>query len=283
MGHKNKELTVKNHSAFTLIELLVVIAIIALLLSIIIPSLKAAKLYAQSSVCLANCNGLLKGWMLYAQDNNEQLVGSVTRRAGAPDYSWVLWPQDAGGIDVPHPDTVPADEIRGIQKGLMFKYIENPESYHCPADKRYLDSFEGGTGTLGWRTYGISSGIGVCSLDETQYLEYYPRTKLTSIPNPGNKYVFVEEGELKRGFNLNSWVFKPQLYDKLTDSLGFFHGDKSIMGFADGHGEKHLWWDKDIIDRSRNGEAGEFTVSDPESDDMVFLRQNFTYERLYKP
>lgn len=271
----------KKRPAFTLIELLVVIAIIALLLAIIIPSLKTAKLYAQASVCLANTNGLLKGWMLYAQDNNEQLVGSVTRKVGAPDYSWVLWPQDASGTDVADSATTPEDEIRGIQKGLLFKYIENPECYHCPADKRYLRPF--GTGTLGWRTYGISSGIGICSLSETQYLGYYPRTKSTTIPNPGNKYVFVEEGELQRGFNLNSWVFKPQLYNKLTDSLGFFHGDKSIMGFADGHGEKHLWWDKDIIDRSRSGAAGDFEVSDPESNDMVFLRQNFTYERLYTP
>ena len=266
--------------AFTLIELLVVIAIIALLLAIIVPALKTAKLHAAASVCLSNVNGVLKGWMLYSQDNSDRLVGTVTGTATAPDYSSVLWPQDRTGANVPHQDTIPDDEIRGIEKGLLFRYIGDPDIYHCPADKRYLKPFEGGTGTLGWRTYGISSGIGACSDTESQWLGYYPHTKITTIPNPGNKYVFVEEGELLRGFNLNAWVFRPQYYSELMDSLGFFHGDKSIMGFANGHAEKHLWWDKDIIDRSREGQAGSFTVSDPESKDMVFLRQNFTYERI---
>jgi prepilin-type N-terminal cleavage/methylation domain-containing protein/prepilin-type processing-associated H-X9-DG protein len=270
------------NKGFTLIELLVVIAIIALLMSIIVPALRTAKLQAAAAVCLANVNGLSKAWMLYSQDNHDNLVGSCTKLPGPNDYSWATWPKrdqnDNLAAPMAHNATTKENEIFGFQAGLLFKYIESPESYHCPMDKRYLKPF--GTGTLGYRTYGISSGIGAASDAEINYLGYYPHTKMTTIKTPGSKFIFLEEGEEQRGFNLNSWVFKPQLNNVLTDSLGFFHGDRSIIGYADGHAEKHIWKDKDIIDRSKAGAAGDFVVSDAASLDLAFLKQGFTYLRL---
>lgn len=59
----------KENRGFTLIELLVVIAIIALLLSIVVPSLRRAKILAQKTVCMNN----LKQWgtiyEMYANDH----------------------------------------------------------------------------------------------------------------------------------------------------------------------------------------------------------------------
>ena len=56
---------------FTLIELLVVIAIIALLLSILIPSLGKVKKQAQAVICSCNLKQFGLAWHMYLDDHNQ--------------------------------------------------------------------------------------------------------------------------------------------------------------------------------------------------------------------
>jgi len=61
----------KRTKAFTLIELLVVVAIIALLISILLPSLARARELSKRTVCSANLRGVGQACKIYASENEE--------------------------------------------------------------------------------------------------------------------------------------------------------------------------------------------------------------------
>ncbi|MCP4246038.1 MAG: prepilin-type N-terminal cleavage/methylation domain-containing protein [bacterium] len=59
-------------SAFTLVELLVVVSIIALLISILLPSLRCAREQTKSAVCIANLKGIATASLTYASDDETE-------------------------------------------------------------------------------------------------------------------------------------------------------------------------------------------------------------------
>lgn len=65
---------IRKNRGFTLVELLVVIAIIALLLSVLIPGLQAARKQARKVVCASNLQQISMGMGLYAADFGDKAM-----------------------------------------------------------------------------------------------------------------------------------------------------------------------------------------------------------------
>lgn len=63
----------RTKAGFTLVELLVVIGIIAILISLMLPSISRAKAKANQTSCLNNMRQLTLAATMYASDHDEEL------------------------------------------------------------------------------------------------------------------------------------------------------------------------------------------------------------------
>jgi len=253
---------------FTLIELLVVVAIIALLISIILPSLRSAREQGRTTVCLGNQKTLANAFVQYAAENADAVVSSWTYAQG-----WVDWARDESGNYLDDDDLADTPdctaEIRGIENGLLYPYAKIASVFHCPSDNR--DSLDPYGGYRAYRTYSMPN----CMNGDAGWETYVGAKKVTkktaAISSAAARYVFLEESD-PRGINMHSWVMYLN-QEKWIDPLTVWHENRSTIGFADGHATVHAWLDERTINMSRDHE---FDQPCPGSEDWRFMAAGWT-------
>ena len=100
----------KEHG-FTLIELLVVIGIIGALAAIIYPISRSMIGKSREAACLTQLRSLGLGLQTYLQEHNDKMPELAAGRSSKTE-------------DIP------------VLETLLLPYLESPDAFHCPADKK---------------------------------------------------------------------------------------------------------------------------------------------------
>jgi prepilin-type N-terminal cleavage/methylation domain-containing protein/prepilin-type processing-associated H-X9-DG protein len=230
-------MTRKPTHGFTLIELLVVISIIALLLSIILPSLRLAKEAGKRIVCLSNEKQLALAWTLYAGDNDEKLCSPLPGWFGNDHqkYSWVAWKAGSANQIENWPGQPPlwSDDLwhQSITLGAIWSYVETKGVYRCPAGEKHEQITYASFGALGGEP-------------RTEYGEILK--KMSQLVQPGTRSVYIDEGKLTpHDFS----VYYAQ--EKWWDQPPVRHNEGVTIAFADGHADHWKWKDNRTKEMSR--------------------------------
>lgn len=163
---------------FTLIEVLVVVAIIALLVSILLPSLKMAREQARITVCKTRMQELHRGHVYYGADNKQVfphwawwLTDSYSNRDGKNLFiekgqlSAASVYSKTGGVRS-------LDSRMWLHYGDTFRYLKDPGVYLCPADNLQRAKNAIGGGING--DYAIHSYVRLVDPHEFMYRKNHP-------------------------------------------------------------------------------------------------------------
>ena len=134
--------------AFTLVELLVVIGIIALLIAILLPALRKARLAAEEAQCMSNLRQFGVGFQVYADSNKGALATDGPDGSASGGATKLIGPQNAA---------TPSD-VSGIDDGQLWYNAIPPKIQK----KSYYQMIQDDSSGLGVLPHSGMNSIFVC-------------------------------------------------------------------------------------------------------------------------
>jgi prepilin-type N-terminal cleavage/methylation domain-containing protein/prepilin-type processing-associated H-X9-DG protein len=279
-------LCAKGRRAFTLIELLVVIAIIAILASMVLPALAKAKSRGHSITCLNNIRQLTLAWIMYSGDFDDRLTYNLGGNADRTSFAAktnINWVNNILSWEVDPENTNTAL----ITEAALGPFTSgNYRIYKCPSDRALSAEQRAAGYTERTRSYSMNAMLGNAgsliqygvNQNNPNYRQFFT---LSSIPNPANIYVFLDEhaDSINDGYFLN--VPDEDFWYDLPAS---YHNGACNFAFADGHVELHKWQSSDTMKPAEPEGAGlPLRITEAARIDYNWISDRTSVERYRTP